>query len=238
MMEKLAASASKLGIKLTPDQITQFETYYRELAEWNERMNLTAITGYEDVQIKHFLDSLTITLGLKQPFSEKTRLIDIGTGAGLPGLPLKIVFPFIRLTLLESTAKKAVFLRHIVNKLGLENVEIVVGRAEEIARKSEYREKYDIVLARGIAKLATLAELTLPFCAKGGSLIAHKKEPLADEMKQAGKAISLLGGKLREVRKVELNEFPDERRLVVIDKVAKTPEQYPRRPGVPKKSPL
>ena len=202
-------------------------------------MNLTAITDYEDVQIKHFLDSLTVTLAWQQPVVDTSfRLIDVGTGAGIPGLVLKILFPDIRLVLLDSTAKKAAFLQHIKSELGLDNVEIVVGRAEEIAHQAQYREQFDMVLSRGVALLPTLIELTLPFCTIGGSFIAQKKGDIDLELSQANKAISLLGGSLREVRKIDLAEFTDKRRLIIIDKVSATPQQYPRRPGIPAKRPV
>ena len=238
-MEKLNIGAKKLGLNLTPGQLKQFHIYYQELVDWNKRVNLTAITDYEDVQIKHFLDSLTVTLAWQQPIvNTGFHLIDIGTGAGIPGLALKIIFPDIRLVLLDSTAKKADFLQHLIHKLGLNNVEIVVGRAEEIAHQAQYREQFDVVLSRAVAPLPILAELTLPFCAIGGSFIAQKKGAIDLELSQANKAINLLGGSLREVRKIELEEFTDERRLIIIDKVLPTPEQYPRRPGRPAKRPI
>lgn len=236
-MEKLIAGARKLGLELSSKQLEQFHIFYEELIDWNQRMNLTRITDYEEVQLKHFLDSLTLTLALPVT-SESLRIIDVGTGAGIPGLPLKIVFPKISLTLLEATAKKATFLHHIKDNLELENVEIVVGRAEAVAHLAEYRERFDIVLSRGVARLAALVELTLPFCAIGGSFIAQKKGTLEPEMSQALKAISLLGGKLREVKKIDLEEFTDERRLIIIEKVSPTPTQFPRRPGIPTKRPL
>ena len=238
-MEKLNIGAKKLGLHLTPGQLKQFHIYYQELVDWNQRVNLTAITDYEDVQIKHFLDSLTVTLAWQQPIvNTGFRLIDVGTGAGIPGLALKILFPDIRLVLLDSTTKKAAFLHHIKSELGLDNVEIVVGRAEEIAHQAQYREQFDMVLSRAVAPLPTLVELTLPFCTIGGSFIAQKKGAIDPEISRATKAINLLGGKLREVKMVDLEVFAGERRLVMIDKASPTPQQYPRRPGMPAKRPL
>jgi len=238
-MEKLTLGAKKLGLHFDLRQIEQFSIYYQELGDWNKRVNLTTITDYEEVQIKHLLDSLTVTIAWQLPISNTDlSLIDVGTGAGLPGIPLKIIFPNIRLVLLEATSKKAAFLHHLKQKLGLENVEIVVGRAEDIAHLSEYRERFDIVLSRGVASLPTLVELALPFDAIGGSFIALKKGVIEPEITQAAKAISTLGGNLREVKKINLTEFTDERCLVIIDKVSVTPPQYPRRSGIPAKRPI
>ncbi|MDP3878926.1 MAG: 16S rRNA (guanine(527)-N(7))-methyltransferase RsmG [Dehalococcoidales bacterium] len=236
-MEKLIAGAAKLGLHLSPNQLEQFRTYYRELTEWNRRINLTAITGYEEVQVKHFLDSLTVALAW-QPGSGDNNMIDVGTGAGMPGLPLKILFPQIRLVLLDATAKKADFLEHIRQKLEMDDVGIVVGRAEEIARLSRYREQFDVVLSRAVATLPTLAELTLPFCKVGGRVIAQKKGDIDLEVDQASGAIITLGGRLREVKRIDLEELPDDRYLVVIDKILPTPEKYPRRAGMPGKRPI
>ncbi len=235
-MEKLNAGAQKLGLYLSPKQLEQFHVYYQELVDWNRRVNLTSIIDYEEVQIKHFLDSLTVALAMKPAVG--AGVIDVGTGAGLPGIPLRILLPNIRLVLLEATAKKAKFLHHLNAKLGLDNVEVVVGRAEEIAHNAEYREKFDMVLSRAVAPLPTLTELTLPFCAVGGSFVAQKKGDIDIELNSAHKAITLLGGNLREIKSVDLEEFSDKRWLIVIDKVKPTPPQYPRHPGIPAKRPI
>jgi 16S rRNA (guanine527-N7)-methyltransferase len=238
-MEKLESGAQKLGLHLSPGQLEQFEVYYRELIDWNKRINLTSITDYEEVQTKHFLDSLTVTTAINPKDAGKSlRVIDVGTGGGLPGIPLKILLSDIRLTLLEATAKKAKFLGHLMERLGLDNVEITVGRAEEAAHNVQYREKFDLVLSRAVASLPALVELTLPFCAVGGRFVAQKKGDIEQEVKQSYKAIAAMGGRLSEIRLIELEELDDKRYLIIIDKVKSTPAEYPRRPGMPAKRPI
>lgn len=235
-MKKLSEGALELGIGLAMPQLELFETYYRELVAANEKMNLTAITGYEEAQTVHFLDSLTVLAALPQ--NAPLKVIDVGSGAGLPGLPLRIARPDIELTLLDATAKKTGFLEKLTATLGLDGIEIINGRAETLAHDVRYREVFDVALARAVASLGALAELCLPFCRVGGVFIAQKKGDIAGEIAEAGRAIEILGGRLREVRPVKMEEFRDERCLVIIDKVGATPPEYARRPGMPVKRPL
>jgi 16S rRNA (guanine527-N7)-methyltransferase len=220
--------------------VKQFELYYRELIEWNNRINLTAITDYSSVQAKHFLDSLTITLALPEKEVEKPdfNIVDVGTGAGFPGVPLKILFPQPRLVLIEPTTKKTAFLQHVVRELELANVEVLNTRAEEAAHLPLYREQFALVLSRAVALLPTLVELTLPFCRIGGRFIAQKKGEIDQEVNRAKEAIAVLGGKLNQIRKIELEEFSDARYLVIVDKIYSTPGKYPRRAGLPKRRPI
>jgi 16S rRNA (guanine527-N7)-methyltransferase len=237
---KFAQWMGTLGMELSPRQAEQFELYYREIMTWNKRAGLTAITDHQEVQTKHFVDSATVALALTPEETNRpsTKIIDIGTGAGFPGLPLKILLRQPRLTLLDSTAKKAAFLRHVVEKLNLPDVEVVNDRAERIAHLPQYREQFDVVVSRAVASLATLVELALPFCRPGGKFLAQKKGHPEQEIREAGRAIEVLGGRLSEVRQIELEVLPDIRYLVVVSKVSPTPENYPRRPGVPGKRPI
>ena len=253
MLQQLQAGARlSLGLCLTAEHLAAFQTYYEELTAWNERFNLTTIVGYRDVQIKHFLDSLTCLLALPQEAGEGTlpdtvplytapsalRCLDVGAGAGFPGLPLKIVRPELRLTLLEATGKKTVFLRHMVQKLGLKDVLVIHGRAEDLGHDPAHREQYDVVLARAVAQLATLAEYCLPFCAVGGRFVAQKGAAIEEELASARKAISLLGGEVQQVKAMRIAELEQERHLVSIHKKRPTPPSYPRRAGMPSKRPL
>lgn len=224
-----------LGISLTPSQIKSFEVYQRELMDWNTRHNLTAIRDEEGIRIKHFLDSLTC---LKMIDSPPTRLIDVGTGGGFPGIPLKILFPGMQLTLVESVGKKVKFCQHIVDTLKLENVQVLQERAEDLGQSSEHREQYDWAVARAVANLPILSEYLLPLVRINGAMLAQKGHSGPAEAQKAENAIRLLGGHLRQLQQLTLPGVVEERYLIVIDKVAATPGKYPRRVGIPSKKPL
>lgn len=234
----LSEGAREFGVDLTPDQLGRFETYYRLLVEWNTRTNLTAITGEDEVRVLHFLDSLSVARVLPPERREGATLIDVGAGGGFPGVPLAIAFPGLKVTLLEATGKKVAFLQELTRVLALGNVTTVQGRAEELARSEEHRERYDVAVARALAAMPTLAEYTLPFVRVNGLLIAMKGVDAAEETEQATGAIELLGGRVRELCPIHLPGLDAPRHLVVVDKVAPTPVRYPRRPGVPAKKPL
>jgi len=232
-----------MGLKLNDEHLRAFEIYYRELVAWNEKFNLTAITDYDQVQVKHFLDSLTCLLAdedLTRTICQQpgTTAIDVGAGAGFPGLPLKIVCPGLQLTLLEATGKKVGFLERIVGRLGLAGVEVIKGRAEELGRDAAHRERYDLALARAVAALPVLVEYALPFCRLGGLFVAQRGGEGDAEAKAAEGAIVTLGGALRRIVHLELPHLAERRSLVVIEKTAPTPDKYPRRPGIPSKRPI
>ena len=223
------------GLTLSEEQREQFVRYREELLDWNTRVNLTAITNPEDVQVKHFLDSLSLLLVYDKP---QTRLLDIGTGAGFPGLALKIVRPEWQVVLLEATGKKVTFLRHVIDTLHLTGVEVVHGRAEELAHKPQYRATFDVVTARAVAALPTLLEYSAPFCRVGGEIILFKKGDIGSELIQGQRAARLLGAIFKEDIPVTLPGLEDDRRLLVWQQQKPCPPQYPRSGSAIAKRPL
>ncbi len=237
-MALLAEGAAQMGIQLTPRQLEQFEVYCRELADWNRQANLTSITSCAEVQTKHFLDSLTVCLAAGTPLPEGCKVADIGSGAGFPGLPLKIAFPGIAVHLIESVGKKTNFLRHIAEILGLEGVTVHTGRAEELAREPGLRDWFDLALVRGVARLPLLLEYALPFCRPGGLAVALKHGPAESELLSAERALEELGGRHSGTYPVMLEALNDDRVVLSFSKTVHTPERYPRRTGIPAKRPL
>ena len=236
-MEKLKLEVQTiLGIHLTNKQVAAFERYEKELLEWNSRFNLTAIRDSEGIRSKHFLDSMTCILAWGEVVPNN--LIDIGTGAGFPGIPLKILVPNLQLTLVESVGKKVEFCKFIVDALNLDKVQVIQARAEDIGQNQLYREKYDWAVARAVANLPVLAEYLLPLVKVGGGAIAQKDESGPAEAQKADQAIHLMGGRLRQLIPVSLPGVVEERYLVVMDKIAATHAQYPRRVGIPSKKPI
>jgi len=236
-MEKLVQNARELfNVHVTGRQVMSLMTYEKELLEWNQKFNLTAIRDVESIRTKHFLDSFSCVQAWKA--SPPAHLIDVGTGAGFPGLPLKILYPSIKLTLVESVGKKAMFCQHIVSVLGLDNVNVIQARAEALGQNLAHREKYDWAIARAVANLSVLSEYLIPLVKIGGRMLAQKGESGPAEAQSAEKAMKLLGGKLEQLIPVTLPGVVDERYLVIVDKVAATPPKYPRKPGLPGKAPL
>lgn len=236
-VKQLVRSSRELfGIDLSPEVQRAFSQYADQLLAWNTNVNLTAITDPEAIEMRHFLDSLSVARATT--FAPGQRVIDVGTGAGFPGLPLRLAFPFINLTLLESTAKKTSFLEHIVALLKLDRVNILTRRAEDAGQDPAIRERHDIVLARAVAAMPVLSEYLLPLCRIGGYCIALKGEHAAAEVQQAERALRILGGHVKRILPVELPQVAETHHLVVIEKIAATPPKYPRRAGMPSKRPL
>ncbi len=236
-MEKLVHDAQNLfGIHLAGRQVIALMTYERELLAWNEKFNLTAIRDEEGIRTKHFLDSFSCVLAWKA--NPPARLVDVGTGAGFPGLPLKILYPAMQVTLVESVGKKVKFCQHMIEKLNLDGVQVIHGRAEELGQVKEHREKYDLAVARAVAKLRVLCEYLLPLVRVGGVMLSQKGESGPAEAHAAEGAMKILGGRTRQLLPIHLPGVAEDRYLVLADKVAATPRQYPRRPGIPAKEPL
>lgn len=236
-MEQFKKDLEELNICLSERQLCQFQKYYELLIEWNSFMNLTAITDYEEVLKKHFIDSLSIVKAYDFTKGEVS-LIDIGTGAGFPGLPIKIAFPNVKITLLDSLQKRIKFLNEVIDQLELIDIDTVHGRAEDYAKPEKLREKYDLCVSRAVANLSTLSEYCLPFVKTGGKFISYKSEKLTEELVQAEKAVSVLGGKVHNQVDYMLPSSDIYRNLLIIDKVKPTPKKFPRKAGLPAKEPI
>ena len=237
--EQFQQALADHGITLSAEQMQQFADYYQLLVETNEHVNLTRITEKDEVYLKHFYDSITGALAEPRLESEELTLCDIGAGAGFPSLPLKIAFPQLKVTIVDSLNKRIAFLEALVAKLGLTDVTLIHDRAETFsAKNSPYREKFDIVTARAVARLSVLSELCLPAAKISGEFIAYKASAAPEELQQGGAAIKQLGGKVQKTVTLTLLETDEERNIIVIDKIKETPNKYPLRPGLPSKKPI
>lgn len=235
---QLKKDLNEFGIELTAEMEEQFLLYYNMLIEWNSFMNLTAITDFDEVLKKHFTDSVSLIRAIPDLGEKKYRMIDIGTGAGFPGIPLKIVFPNISVVLLDSLNKRVNFLKEVISKLQLTDITAVHGRAEDFAQNKEYRESFDLCVSRAVANLATLSEYCLPFVKKNGRFISYKSEKVSEEFEISGKAISVLGGEYENQVTFELPASDIYRNLFIIKKKSATPGKYPRKAGLPSKEPI
>lgn len=235
-LTKLKEDALTFGIELNKEQLYQFIKYYELLVEWNSFMNLTAITEFEDVCTKHFIDSISLCKAVD--CTKEYHVIDIGTGAGFPGIPLKIVFPNLRITLLDSLGKRVNFLNTVITELGLQEIEAIHGRAEDFAKTGVLRETFDICVSRAVANLSILSEYCLPYVKVGGYFISYKSEKVTEEIQMAQNAIQILGGEISDKKVFLLPNSDIYRNLLMIKKVQNTPKKYPRKAGLPSKEPL
>lgn len=237
-MEKLKEYCENNNIEITDKKINQFEIYYEHLIEKNKVMNLTAITERDEVIVKHFIDSISIIPYIRNIKDNNIKIIDIGTGAGFPGIPLKIMMPDVEFTLLDSLNKRVNFLNEIINMLGLDNINAIHGRAEDFASDKKYREQYDFCVSRAVANLSTLSEYCIPFVKKNGYFISYKAGESEEEIKNASNAVKILGGKIEEKKEFLLPNTDAQRVFVFIRKALNTDKKYPRKAGVPAKNPL
>ncbi|CAM3076236.1 16S rRNA (guanine(527)-N(7))-methyltransferase RsmG [Paenibacillus sediminis] len=224
------------GITIGEKQLEQFEIYYHELVSWNEKMNLTGITEREQVYIKHFYDSISLSFYLDM--NKITSIADIGSGAGFPGIPLKICFPHLKLTIIDSLNKRITFLKHLTQQMGITDTQLIHGRAEEVGRKEGYRDHFDLVTARAVARMNVLNEFCLPFVRKNGVFAAMKGSDPSEELKEAARSLKELKASLREVHHFTLPVEDSDRHIIIVDKTAPTPGKYPRKPGTPLKEPI
>ena len=236
MSEIFESKLNELGITLTDNQKEQFVKFYELLVEWNKVMNLTGITEYEEVNEKHFVDSLSIVKAID--INKVETVIDVGTGAGFPGIPLKIAFPHLNVVLLDSLNKRIKFLNAVIDELGLQGIETIHGRAEDFAKQTDYREQFDLCVSRAVANLATLSEYCIPYVKKNGLFVPYKSGEIEDELEQSKKAVHVLGGKIQDVVKFQLPGSEIGRSFVIINKLQNTAKKYPRKAGLPSKEPI
>ena len=232
--KKMQEKSRDLGIHFLVEQTEQFFEYMNLLIEWNEKMNLTAITEPEEIILKHFIDSITILKDLE----DGSKIVDVGTGAGFPGIPLSIMNPTLKITLVDSLNKRLIFLQEVVNKLNLKNIEIVHARAEEFGQNKKYRESFDVATSRAVANLSTLSEYLIPFVKVGGKVISMKAAEAHEEINEAKKAIEILGGTIEKIEEFNLPQSDIGRTVILVKKEKQTPNKYPRKPGTPSKEPI
>lgn len=234
--EQFTSLLAEKGISLSSRQLQQYELYYETLVEWNKKINLTAITNKEDVYLKHFYDSISAAFYFD--FNKPFHICDVGAGAGFPSIPIKIAFPNLHVTIVDSLNKRITFLKHLANMLSLENVEFIHDRAETFGKRREHREAYDIVMARAVARMSVLAEFCLPLAKVGGTFIALKGASGLEELEKGKKAVALLGGKINNIHSFLLPIEESERTIMMVNKIKQTPKKYPRKPGTPNKDPI